>query len=251
MHSSSITLPVSSLQRAVFINLLKNLCSYGNHFSLGVPLNLSVRLFDILFCLSESYLELLVISLLKTLQCLPISLRASQCQVWILNHDLCWADIPTTSLTLPPPYPPFHWPPCCTLIMSTIFSFRIVYLLFYWPEVLLPSNIWGLPLHFLQIFYWEKPFLTTLSNVGHTTPCQSLPSLPPLCFVSLHRIHHELTYFIFIHWLSPPLQCKLHWKWTLVSSLLYLWHKVAPIITLMLNDYMLGKKNWLEKPVMV
>lgn len=205
MHSSSITLPVSSLQRAVFINLLKNVCSYGNHFSLGVPLNLSVRLFDILFCLSESYSELLVISLLKTLQCLPISLRASQCQVWILIHDLYGADIPTTSLTLPPPYRPFHWSPCCTVIMSTIFLFQgcVPSVLLAWNTLALKYQ-WGLPLHFLQIFYWEKPFLTTLSNVGHTTPCQSLPSPPLLCFVSLHRIHHQLTYFIFIHWLSPP-----------------------------------------------
>ena len=57
MHSSCITLPVSSLKRAACINVLRNLCSYGNHFSPGIPLNLFVRLFGILFCLSEGYSE--------------------------------------------------------------------------------------------------------------------------------------------------------------------------------------------------
>lgn len=107
MHSSSITLPVSSLQRAVFTNLLKNLCSYGNHFSWGVPLNSSVRLFGILLCLSESYSELLVISLLKTLQCLPSSLRfprpSVNSQPWPI---LSWYPHPISDLATPSPSVP-------------------------------------------------------------------------------------------------------------------------------------------------
>ena len=111
---------MSSPKRAIFYKLFwKNLCSYGNHFSPGIPLNLSVRLSGILFCLSESYSELSGHSTTQNPLGPSHLEQRSQWQVWISNHGLYQARTP------PPPWP-CHLPPPYSAPLASLLFFNPV-----------------------------------------------------------------------------------------------------------------------------
>ena len=210
MLSSSITLLVSSPKRAVFINVLKNLCSYGKHFSPGIPLNLSVRLFGILCCFVRELLR--IIRSFHYLK--PSSAFPSHSEIPMPNVNSWPWPIPS--------WHPHHLPDPDTYCLLTLCSAgllavlqshqtystsRVLYFLSSWSEILLtPKYQYALPLHFLQDFFLLSglPWYPYLKWNTHRPSVHS--QVPQLCFVSLHGTHHQLIYFIFIYWFSPPLQ---------------------------------------------
>lgn len=158
------------LSKSCFHKSSENLHSYGNYFSPGIPLNLSVRLFGILSCSSESYWELLGHS---TTQNLPVpsllSLRDPnvKCKFLILS---------CTDLVPPPPLWPCQPFPFCS---SDLFAVPLA-----WTTLAPQMSACFAPS--LKVFYWEAFPDNPVCGGTHTTLPVTLNY--PYGFVALHRI---------------------------------------------------------------
>lgn len=134
MHSSFITLPVSSLQRAVFINLLKTLCSYGNSFSPRHSIKLD--------CQVIWYFILFVRELLRIVRSFhysePSSAFPPHSQIPVSHVFLTMTCTDLVTHRFSDLATPLLSAPLASLLFFN--DVKHILLLFPWPEILLPPK---------------------------------------------------------------------------------------------------------------